>query len=187
MTNIKVKCRHCGNELKRDDAYSIVKGFYFCNIDCYNNYMRKKSGEAKAKGNSKIKYKPADDGSPRRRFTDLIQKIYLDAGWDKDDINWLTLMAQAKNILSEHEAEGWDYPQMTAVLDYMYNILNLNLVTRESNYNVLSLLPYYYLECKQYYQQTQEIIDAIEEFDFSDVERVIKQKPRQKKKILLEF
>lgn len=183
---IKVKCKYCGKEVIRDEAYNPFPKQYYCNEDCYNARERKRLGEEEAKARDKIKYKPIDNGNPRRRFTDYLQDMYVyKYGWNKDAICWEMLCATASNYLKQYE--DWSYESMTYVLYYMNEVLELDLVNQDSNYNALALLPFYYREAKEYCENTMDIESKIESFDFNDEKVVVKTSDRKKKFKLLNF
>ena len=166
------KCRCCGKEIDKETAYKVGKASYYCNEQCYNVTMAKRN-------KNKVKYEP-QESTDRRDYTDYIQKIYLDNGYDKSEIPWALIGAQTKNILSEHEI--WSYATLQYILYYMYEVLELNLFTEESNGSILSLLPFYGIEAEKYFNQTKEIEKSIDEFDFNDNEIVIKKSCGGKKK-----
>ena len=166
------KCRYCGKQLDKDTAYKVGKASYYCNEECYNKVMAKRN---KAKAKYELK-----ENSDRLEYTDYIQRIYLENGYDKSEINWTLLMSQTKNILQEHEV--WSYITLHYILYYMYEVLELNLFSEESNGSILSLLPFYGLEAEKYFNQTKEIEKSINEFDFTDNEIVIKKSCNGKKK-----
>lgn len=166
------KCRYCDKQLDKDTAYKVGKASYYCNEECYNKVMAKRN---KAKAKYELK-----ENSDRLEYTDYIQRIYLENGYDKSEINWTLLMSQTKNILQEHEV--WSYITLHYILYYMYEVLELNLFSEESNGSILSLLPFYGLEAEKYFNQTKEIEKSINEFDFTDNEIVIKKSCGGKKK-----
>ena len=61
------------------------------------------------------------------KLTDLIQSIYVAQGWDKRKIPFPMIASQIKNILTEHK--DYKYAGITYTLDYMVNILELNLLS----------------------------------------------------------
>ena len=166
------KCRCCGKEIDKETAYKVGKASYYCNEQCYSVTMAKRN-------KNKVKYEP-QESTDRRDYTDYIQKIYLDNGYDKSEIPWALIGAQTKNILSEHEI--WSYATLQYILYYMYEVLELNLFSEESNGSILSLLPFYGIEAEKYFNQTKEIEKSIDEFDFNDNEIVIKKNCGGKKK-----
>lgn len=155
-TKNKCKCKFCGKELDKETAYKVGKVSYYCSEDCYNQKMNSRNKQ-------KEKYEPTE-GSSRRDYTNFIQQIYLENGFDKSEINWTLLMSQTKNILSEHS--NWTYTTLSYILGYMYKILELNLFTEESNGSILSLVPFYGLEAEDYYKQTVAVEEATSQFDF---------------------
>ena len=167
-----VKCRNCKKEIERNSAYKVGKASYYCDVDCYNETMSKRN-------KNKTKYEPADP-SERRNFTDYVQFIYISNGYDKSEINWTVLMAQTKSILQEHPQ--WSYTTLQYILQYMYEIVQINLFAEESNGSILSLLPFYGLEAEKYFNQTKEIEENIKNFDFKDNEIVIKYSCCERKK-----
>ena len=167
-----VKCRYCKKQIDKNSAYKVGKATYYCNEECYNKVMAKRN-------KAKAKYEPIEP-SDRRVYTDYIVKIYTDNGYDKSEINWTLLMSQTKNILQEHET--WSYSTLQYILYYMYEVLELNLFSEESNGSILSLLPFYGIEAEKYFNQTKEIEKSIDEFDFTDNEIVIKKSCGGKKK-----
>lgn len=174
----EVKCRCCKKDIIKSQAYKVGNQSYYCNEECYNN---KQSQQIKKNTSNKIKYKP-QEGTDRREFTDYLQKIFIENGWDKNKINWKLLMSQSKNILDENK--NWSYYTLQYVLYYMYEVLELKLLTKESNYSPLSLLPYYALEAEEYYKETEELDEFINNFDFTEIKRIIP-KSENKRKLYL--
>ena len=166
------KCRCCGKEIDKETAYKVGKASYYCNEECYNKVMAKRN-------KNKVKYEP-QESTDRRDYTDYIQKIYLDNGYDKSEIPWTLIGAQTKNILSEHEI--WSYATLQYILYYMYEVLELNLFTEESNGSILSLIPFYGVEAEQYYNQCTEINKQIDGFEFNDNKIVVKKSNKAKSK-----
>lgn len=167
-----MKCRNCKKEIERDTAYKVGKASYYCDENCYNETITKRN-------KNKVKYEPAEL-SERRDFTDYVQSIYLDNGYDKSEINWTILMAQTKSALQEHPQ--WSYVTLQYILQYMYEIKQVNLFAEESNGSILSLLPFYGIEAEKYFRQSQEVDNAIKQFDFNDKEIIIKKNCNCKKK-----
>lgn len=173
---MKVTCRFCKQEIEKETAYCPSQKMYYCNTDHYNKQLNKNKYKPK-------KTKANGEPNDRREYTDYIQKIYIEHGYDKHYIPWQMLMSQTTNILKEHNS--WSYTTLQYILYYMYEILELNLFTEESNGSILSLLPYYGLEAEKYYLQSVEISNNIETFDFDTEPRVVikKNKTNNKKYI----
>ena len=163
-----VKCKYCGKQIEKDNAYKIADRQYYCNKTCYDDKQRSKIDNGKT---NKIKYKP-QEGTERREFTDYIQMIYINSGWNKYSINWSMVCSQASNILNEHPK--WTYDTLLYILQYMNEVLGLQLVTKESNYSPLSLVPFYATESEEYFIQTQDIEDKINSFDFNTEVKIVK-------------
>lgn len=172
MSNDFVKCRYCNKRISKKVAFKVGKCSYYCNQSCYENKLKEQR-------KNKMKYAPKEN-EDRLEYTDYIQRIYLDNGYDKSEIPWQLIGAQTKNILQEHEV--WSYLTLQYILYYMYEVLELNLFSEESNGSILSLLPFYGIEAEKYFNQTKEIEKSIDEFDFKDNEIVIKKSCGSKKK-----
>lgn len=187
MATVMVKCRYCGKSIEKDTAYnSGVKGHYYCTKKCFDERERERLGENKSKARDKIKYKPKE-GSSRREFTDYCQWIILDEnGIDKNIINWAQICSHAKNLLDKYER--WSYDTLIFILQYMKEIAGVQgMAKREYGYDPLNLVEYYAKEAEQYWNDSERVREAIENFDFTNNVRVVKQSHRKKKVKLLDF
>lgn len=155
-----VKCRFCKCDISKDSAYSIEKGFYYCNEEHYKLQE------------NKIKYKaprekPNGEVNERRQLTDYIQDIYVKQGYDKHFINWSMLTAQVKNMQKENPKLS--YVWIRYVLWYMINIKEINLFkTEDFNGSILNLVPFYYIESYNYWLETKTIKDKIKNMELED-------------------
>ena len=52
-----VKCKYCGKQIEKDNAYKIADRQYYCNKTCYDDKQRSKIDNGKT---NKIKYKPQE-------------------------------------------------------------------------------------------------------------------------------
>lgn len=120
--------------------------------------------------------------SERLQCTDYIQAIYLEAGYTKKEINWKLITSVLKNLLDE----GLSYTGIIYTLWYCKEIAEINLFDEKAN-TILWCVPFYYKEAERYFEENQRITELIENFDFSDTERIVRQKERKKKVKLLEF
>lgn len=161
------KCQYCKQEIKGSDNYYIdssgKRNVYYCNKEHFQ--LQK----------DKIKYKPkkelpTGEPNPRRDLLDYIQEIYVENGYDKHFINWKLITSIIKNQMEENK--DMKYTGMKYCLWYMKEIANVNLFDEQSN-TIISLLPFYYEESKQYYIQSKEISDMVDEFKFEDETIVI--------------
>lgn len=161
MANKKVKCRYCGELIDRDLAYKVGKANYYCNEE---HYISKQDDNSKD-----IKCKP-QDGSDRRKLTDYIQQVYLDCGYNKNDINWNLLMQQVKLMQDKY---GYKYSGILLTLKYMKEIKGMDLIDKTTN-SCLNLIEYYYNETKQSFIDKRKIEQALEDFEFKDEIKIMK-------------
>jgi len=146
-----VVCRFCKKNIDKITAYKVADRQYYCNEDCYSNYINKQ------------KYKPPKkntDGveNERRKLTDAILDIYVKNGIDKHTINWKVISAQMKNYL----VDGLTYAGMRLTLDYLVNIKEVNLFNEQYAGSILNLIPFSYDEAKNFYVEKQVINKEIE-------------------------
>lgn len=113
------------------------------------------------------------------KLTQLIQDLYIQQGYDKRSIPFPMIASQIKNILSDNK--DYKYSGITYTLNYMVNTLELNLFNEESNGSILSLVPYYYNEARDFCIKCAEIKKLANEFDFTPNIRVVKVGNRDKK------
>lgn len=170
---IIVKCKYCGKEVEKDKAYNPKPKCYYCNE---NHYL---SALEKQKQNKKHSFK-SPEGSDRRNYTDTIQNLYIYYGWDKDKINWQTIMAQTNRLLKDNSK--WTYDTILYILEYEQEILGLQLITKESNWSPLSLVDYHYIDAKKYWEECESIKQSIDGFDFEDKNIIITKTQNYKKK-----
>lgn len=111
---------------------------------------------------AKVKSKDSED---RKAFLDYIQDTYLEGGILKSNINWTLITAQIKNMMDNNK--DMKYTGMKYCLWYMREILELNLFN-EQGQTIISLLPFYYEESKNHWNQVKEISDAVENFEFGN-------------------
>ena len=161
-----VKCRYCGKEIDKETAYSVKKGQYYCDENHYLSSLEKK------KNTTKHSYKSAE-GTDRRAFTDAIQDLYVNVyGWNKKAIKWQILMSQASNLLKANPT--WTYDTIIYVIWYMQEILEMNLISKESNWSPLSLVDYYAQEAEQFYNECTAIQKSVENYDIEETQVIIK-------------
>ena len=173
-----VKCKYCGKEISREDAYSIRKGMYYCNEEHYLSSIEKKQN------NTKHSYKSVK-GSDRRMFTDKLQNLYVyKYGWDKKKINWQIIMSQCSNILKNNP--NWTYDTISYIIWYMQEILGLNLICKESNWSPLSLVEYYALDAETCYNECCAVTESVNNYT-DDTIVVTKSKTKKIKYKPMEF
>ena len=172
-----VKCRYCGKEIIKADAYKMGKSTYYCSLLCQN------SAEQKRLNKERKNYKSIK-GTDRRLVTDKIVEIYTNRGIDSCRIPWDLIGAQMKNLLDEHK--DWNYSTLYYILWYMVEILDMDLLNDKSH-TPLNLIPYYFLEAKDYWKQCQDINEKSNTFELPDevILKATKQKPKSKYKKIM--
>ena len=174
MANNLVKCRYCKSEIDRDTAYNPISGMYYCNENHYLSALEKK------KNTTKHSYKSAE-GTDRRAFTDAIQDLYVNVyGWNKSKIRWQILMSQCSNLLKANST--WTYDTILYIIWYMQEILEMNLINKESNWSPLSLVDYYAQEAEQFYNECSAIQKSVENYNNEENQVIIKSNKSRKLK-----
>lgn len=154
----QVTCRNCKAKIDKSTAYSVTKGSYFCDEECYEIHENK----------NKSKFK-SSDGTSRLDYTDYIQSIYVDRyGYDKSQLGssfWAMITKQTASIMQDYNAK---YSTIKYVLWYMIEIKEMNLLGGDYDGTILNLVGYYIDEAKQYWNSCQEIKKMVKEFEFDD-------------------
>lgn len=119
------------------------------------------------------------------KLLDYIQLLYLQQGYDKQQIPFKVITAQIKQIMSEDKS--LNYAQIRYILWYMVDILEMNLFDESFNGTILNLVPYYINEAREFCIKCKEIKKLANEFDFDDSVRVVKVGNRSKKVKEMEF
>lgn len=161
---LQVTCKFCKTKIDKSSAISDGDRRYFCSEECRQHQVNKDTYKAK-----KVK----SDGEPndRRKLTDYMLEIFLANGYERHQINWELQTAQLKNIMSDHK--DWTYAQIQYVLKYMYEISEVNLFSSESNGSILSLVPFYFIEARDFAIKSRDIKQAVKEFDFDYTPNII--------------
>ncbi len=123
----KAKCGYCNKEII-DKTNCTKKGSRWYHNECLD----------KSK-------------SDRQLLLDYIQKIYLDNGYDKRNINWAVITKQLKNVLDENT--DFKYSGIKYCLWYMIEVCKEDLFLH-MNGSILDLVPYKYVESKEFYKQS---------------------------------
>lgn len=102
------------------------------------------------------------------QLTDYIQKIYLDNGYTKEEINWVIITAQINNFKKKYD---YTYAGMLYTLKYITELKGENLCSDAELYDgsILNLLPFSYEEAMMFYNRTQNIKKQVEQNDFKDI------------------
>lgn len=170
---ISDKSIYIEQDVNKRDGTIDKKKLYFCCDECRVEYETELN---KPKEVVETDY---------TRLTDFIQNYYTQQGWSKRSIPFPMMMSQLKNMMNDHK--NYNYSAILYVLNYMSNILQLNLLTEESNNSILSLVPYYYEEARSFCIKCAEIKKLAKEFDFSNNVKIVKVGNREKKIEEMEF
>lgn len=168
-----VKCRYCGKEIDRDEAYhNEGQKIYYCSL-LHLNSANQKRLKKEQKNFKSIK------GTDRRQATDLLQQLYYDKCVDDARIPWDLLGAQMKNMLDEHK--DWNYNTIYGTLWYMTKVKEMDLLSDLSS-SPLNLVPYYVMEARDYIEETKHINELANAFELSDpvVVKATNRKPKNK-------
>lgn len=114
-----------------------------------------------------------------------IQSLYIQQGYDKQQIPFKVITAQIKQIMTEDKT--LTYAQVSYIIKYMVETLEMNLFDDSFNGTILNLVPYYINDAREFCLKCKEIKKLASEFDFSDNVRVVKVGNRSKKVKEMEF
>ena len=113
------------------------------------------------------------------KLLEYIQSLYLQQGYDKQKIPFKVITAQIKQIMTEDNT--LTYAQLSYVLKYMVEILEMNLFDESFNGTILNLVPYYINEAREFCIKCKDIRKLAKDFDFSDNVKIVKVGSREKK------
>ena len=114
-----------------------------------------------------------------------IQSLYIQQGYDKQQIPFKVITAQIKQIMTEDKT--LTYAQLSYIIKYMVEILEMNLFDDSFNGTILNLVPYYINEAREFCLKCKEIKKLASDFDFSENVRVVKVGNRSTKVKEMEF
>lgn len=110
----------------------------------------------------------------KKKYTDYIQAIYIENGYNKEEINWVLLMSQTSNILSEHPK--WTYHELLFVLKYLYEVERKNLFAEQSRGSILSLISSNFTTARNFYMKKEAVRKSTDGVDFDDTIIYLKRK-----------
>ena len=119
------------------------------------------------------------------KLLEYIQSLYIQQGYSKPQIPFKVITAQIKQIMTEDKT--LTYSQVSYIIKYMVEILEMNLFDDYFNGTILNLVPYYINDAREFCLKCKEIKKLASEFDFSDDVRVVKVGNRSKKVKEMEF
>ena len=119
------------------------------------------------------------------KLTDYIQSLYIQQGYDKQQIPFKIITAQIKQIMSDDKT--LNYAQLRYIIWYMVEILQMNLFDDSFNGTILNLVPYYINDAREFCIKCKDIRKLASEFDFSDNVKIVKVGNREKKVDYMSF
>jgi len=119
------------------------------------------------------------------KLLEYIQSLYIQQGYDKQQIPFKVITAQIKQIMTEDKT--LTYAKLSYIIKYMVEILEMNLFDDSFNGTILNLVPYYINEAREFCLKCKEIKKLASDFDFSENVRVVKVGNRNKKVKEMEF
>ena len=164
----KSTCVHCREKFLTSEMH-IVSNKKYCE-DCYNKYYESKAKE-------------------QEDWVELYEYIRSELGLSRELKEQVPagIVVTLQRYKSEYNFTSFG---MLCCLKYMKDILGKNF--KDDDRVGIGLIPYYYQETSNYYQQKQAIEDYSEGFVFKRDERIIKAKlfptcPKRNKRKILEF
>lgn len=129
-----MKCKYCGKTLVKDACYKEGKNKFCSELEC-------------------IKWNT--ENKARQSLLAYIKGIYEMQGINQ--INWAMLTSQIKNMLDVNK--DWNYSTIKYTLWYMCEIAHVNLFSDKAKGSVLSLIPFYLDEAKDYYIHGKSLVN----------------------------
>ena len=126
-----------------------------------------------------------EDKKSYKSLLDYIQSLYLSQGYTKQQIPFKVITAQIKQIMTEDKT--LNYAQVSYIIKYMVDILEMNLFDESFNGTILNLVPYYINEAREFCIKCKDIRKMASEFDFEEKVRIVKVGNREKKIKEMEF
>lgn len=144
------KCRHCKEEIVKEDGkyYQIKQNQYYCDEYCFE----------KSKNKSDTSY------AARLPLTDYIQRLYLENGYNKSEINWQMICSQIANMMEKNK--DYTYKGIGSTLYYMVTILEIDVFDCPTG-SILNLVPINYKPTMDFGRQIKGIRKEVEDFDMN--------------------
>ena len=168
----QVTCKNCKAKIDKSTAYSVTKGSYFCNEECYEIHENK----------NKKKF-TENNSSSLLEYKNYIQELYIKSGYNKSQLGssfWAMLMKQTTSLMQEYNIK---YSTIKYVLWYMIEIKDMNLLGGDYDGTILNFVGYYSDEAKQYCNSCQEIKKMVKEFEFDDNVIIIKKSKNSENRV----
>ena len=124
----------------------------------------------------------------RKKLTDWIQSYYIRCGWDKNDINWNMITAQIKNI--EDKDKSITDMGILYTLWFMSAVKEIYLLNNSENGSILNLVPFYYSQAQEYYNNERHLKQLYAEHEFKHESVIVirdKEYVAPRKKLNIDF
>ena len=144
----KVKCRYCGKNISKDDAYSPKGRLYFCDEECYKQWCK------------------SDDGQ-LDELLDYVWHLYSPS--KQTSSTYVMIKKQAEHY---HNVEGFKYQGMFLAVRYYVEILERLWC---DDYGLGQVLPTYYIALQNMYEEQRALKSKLKDVEETK-ERVVRGK-----------
>lgn len=132
----KVKCRYCGKNINKDDAYSPKSRLYFCDEECYKQWRK------------------SDDGQ-LDELLDYVWHLYSPS--KQTSSTYVMIKKQAEHY---HNVEGFKYKGMFLAVWYYVEVLERLWC---DDYGLGQVLPTYYITLQHMYEEQRALKDKLKQ------------------------
>lgn len=132
----KVKCRYCGKNINKDDAYSPKNRLYFCDAECYEQWRK------------------SDDGQ-LDELLDYVWHLYSPS--KQTSSTYVMIKKQAEHY---HNVEGFKYKGMFLAVWYYVEVLER---LWKDEYGLGQVLPTYYITLQRLYEEQRALKDKLKQ------------------------
>lgn len=126
----KVKCRYCGKNINKDDAYSPKSRLYFCDEECYKQWCK------------------SDDGQ-LDELLDYAWHLYSPS--KQTSSTYIMIKRQAEHY---HNVDGFKYKGMLLAVRYYVEILERLWC---DDYGLGQVFPTYYIALQNMYEEQRAL------------------------------
>lgn len=126
----KVKCRYCGKNISKDDAYSPKSRLYFCDEECYKQWCK------------------SDDGQ-LDELLDYAWHLYSPS--KQTSSTYIMIKRQAEHY---HNVDGFKYKGMLLAVRYYVEILERLWC---DDYGLGQVFPTYYIALQNMYEEQRAL------------------------------
>lgn len=130
----KVKCRYCGKNISKDDAYSPKSRLYFCDEECYKQWCK------------------SDDGQ-LDELLDYVWHLYSPS--KQTSSTYIMIKKQAEHY---HNVEGFKYKGMFLAVRYYVEILERLWC---DDYGLGQVFPTYYIALQRMYEEQKALKEKL--------------------------